>query len=165
MAAASAAPPAPTGWLVLSLSGSARVIKNALWATLNPSHHKAEVNSEHNDAEDDTGNLSPLTVSLRHTLDICSRRKHRGVSGESGGGPRKGAEDFQISSHIFRARITLRFRLGETRSKEGAKRCCALSNIVSGCRRTALLPLPGGRRWALRQRHTDPEEGPTRSSG
>lgn len=43
-------------------------------------------------------NQPPLTVSLSLAVGGC-RRQHRGVSGEGGGGPRKGAQDFQISSH------------------------------------------------------------------
>lgn len=68
---------------------------------------QAAVNGQHNDARDEPA-ISPLTVSLLQSLTICSRRKHRGVSGKSSSSrSRKGAEDFQVSSHVFPGPKTL----------------------------------------------------------
>lgn len=79
-----------------------------------------QIYRQHQDAEDDPGYCCPLTVSLLQSLAICSRCEYCGVSGQrSTGRPRKRAEDFQISSHVSPARITVRLTLDESQSKEG----------------------------------------------
>lgn len=103
---------------------------------------QAAVNGQHNDARDEPA-ISPLTVSLLQSLTICSRRKHRGVSGKSSSSrSRKGAEDFQVSSHVFPGPKTLCGQHStKHRATEGGKRSAARCNIVSSSS-TALLPPP-----------------------
>lgn len=105
---------------------------------------QAAVNGQHNDARDEPA-ISPLTVSLLQSLTICSRRKHRRVSGKSSSSrSRKGAEDFQVSSHVFPGPKTLcSERSTKHRAKEGGKRSAARCNIVTSSS-TALLPSPAG---------------------
>lgn len=126
---------------------------------------QAAVNGQHNDARDEPA-ISPLTVSLLQSLTICNRRKHRRVSGKSSSSrSRKGAEDFQVSSHVFPGPKTLcGDHSTKHRAKEGGKRSAARCNIVTSSS-TALLPLPGGTRWVLRQSHTYTEEGPQQNGG
>lgn len=77
------------------------------------------VNSgQRNDAEDVTAYQPPLTVSLSLAVGGC-RRQHRGVSGEGRGGPRKRAQDFQISSHVSGRNRSAGRRSTKLRAKRG----------------------------------------------
>lgn len=63
--------------------------------------------------------ISALTVSLR--LAVCSRCEYGGVPGKCGGRPRKRAEDFQVSSHVFWPEWLLRLTLDEAQRRRGGQ--------------------------------------------
>lgn len=79
----------------------------------------------------------PLTVSLSLAVGGC-RRQHRGVSGEGGGGPRKGAQDFQISSHG----CSRNHSAGRGSTKLGAKKGPSAPGLSAIYRAGAPPPLP-----------------------
>lgn len=105
---------------------------------------QAAVNGQHSDARGEPVISFPLTVSLLQSLAICSWCEHRGVSRKSSSSrPRKSADDFQVSSHVFPGPKPL---CGEhstkRRAKEGGTRSEARCNILSSS--STALPSPAG---------------------